>query len=208
VLTALDEAIGRVLTSLDELGLRENTVVMFVSDNGAFIKPGIGLEVQSNKPLRDGGVTTYEGGIRVPAIVRWPGRIEPGRVCGEMLSSLDLLPLMLGAAGGQLPPDELLDGLDPALALLGEAPSPHEALYWVWNQAKQQKWSAVRRGPYKLMRSADATPWELYDLRADIGETNNLAGTRPEVVNELAEKFAEWQTAASMKSTATGTVRD
>jgi hypothetical protein len=58
------------------------------------------------------------------------------------------------------------------------------------------------------MRSADATPWELYDLRADIGETNNLAGTRPEVVNELAEKFAEWQTAASMKSTATGTVRD
>ena len=84
----------------------------------------IGLEVQSNAPLHNGGVTTYEGGIRVPALVRWPGHIKPGTVCREMLSSLDVLPMIVTAAGGKLPADRRLDGRDPTPALAGKAASP------------------------------------------------------------------------------------
>ena len=103
VLSALDDAIGRVVTAVDELALGDRTIVIFLSDNGAFMLPGRGKEVQSNAPLRDGGVTLYEGGTRVPAIIRWPGRIPPGTVCRAMLSSLDVLPMVLAAAG-QTPP--------------------------------------------------------------------------------------------------------
>jgi arylsulfatase A len=193
VLAALDDAIGRVLASLDEFGLRENTLVVLISDNGAFMLPGRGREVQSNGPLREGGVTTYEGGVRVPAIIRWPGRIQPGRVCREMVSSLDLLPLALAATGAELPQDPLLDGRDPTKTLAGEAPSPHEALYWVWNQGRRQQWRALRQDRYKLVRSADSEPWELYDLASDVGEQENLAHELPELVKELAAKFAKWR---------------
>ena len=110
-----------MLKSVDDLGLREQTVVLLISDNGAFMLPGRGQEVQTNEPLRDGGVTTYEGGVRVAAMVRWPGRIKAGRVCREMLSSLDVLPLMLAAAGGAAPRDRVLDGRDPAETLAGAA---------------------------------------------------------------------------------------
>jgi arylsulfatase A-like enzyme len=193
VLAALDDAIGRVLASLDEFGLRENTLVVLISDNGAFMLPGRGREVQSNGSLREGGVTTYEGGVRVPAIIRWPGRIQPGRVCREMVSSLDLLPLALAATGAELPQAPLLDGRDPTKTLAGEAPSPHEALYWVWNQGRRQQWRALRQDRYKLVRSADSEPWELYDLASDVGEQENLAHELPELVKELAAKFAKWR---------------
>jgi arylsulfatase A-like enzyme len=195
VLAALDNAVGRVLASIDSLGLRERTVVLLISDNGAFMLPGRGLEVQSNAPVRAGGVTTYEGGIRVPAMVRWPGRIKPGTVCREMLSSLDVLPLLVAAAAGELPAEGVLDGRDPAKTLAGEAPSPHDALYWSWKQGKEQ-WSALRRGPHKLVRSADDRPWELYNLAADLSEKNDLAASRPQLVQELGKQFAEWQQAA------------
>jgi arylsulfatase A-like enzyme len=193
VVTALDDAIGRVLAAVDELKLRDNSVVLLISDNGAFMLPGRGLEVQSNKPLREGGVTTYEGGVRVPAIVRWPGRIPPGSVCREPLSSLDVLPMMLAAAGGTPPGDRVLDGRDPTAVLAGQARSPHEALYWVWNQGRRQQWRAMRLGPYKLVRQADDAPWELYDLAEDLGETKDLAAERPGLVRELAQKFDRWQ---------------
>src|SRR6185503_2751256 len=113
VLTALDDGIGRVLAAVDALKQRERTIVMCISDNGAFMLPGRGLEVQSNKPLRDGGVTTYEGGVRVPAMFRWPGRLPVGAACREMLSSLDVLPLALAANGTKPPADWILDGRDP-----------------------------------------------------------------------------------------------
>ena len=192
VLAALDDAIGRVLANVDDFGMRANTLVVLISDNGAFMLPGRGREVQSNGLLREGGVTTYEGGVRVPAIVRWPGRIRPGRVCSEMLSSLDLLPLVLAATGGELPPDRILDGRDPTETLTRDAPSPHEALFWVWNQGRKYQWNAVREGRFKIVRSADLEPWELYDLASDAGEQNNLAPQHPELVKDLAEKFAIW----------------
>lgn len=192
VLTALDAAVGRVLAALDDLSLRERTLVICLSDNGAFMLPGRGQEVQSNAPLRDGGVTTYEGGIRVPACSRWPGRIQPGTTCQEMLSSLDLLPLIVAAAGGQLPADRTFDGHDPIKTLAGEAPSPHTALYWVWNQGRTENWHSMREGPYKIVRRSEMDSWELYDLRQDIGETRDLAGQMPERVQSLAGRFERW----------------
>lgn len=192
VLTALDDAIGRVLATVDDLGLRERTVALIISDNGAFMLEGRGLEAQSNHPLRDGGVTTWEGGIRVPAMVRWPGRIAPGTICREMLSSLDVLPTLLAAAGGTLPDDRTFDGGHAGPALAGESESPHDAMYWVYNRSRRERWQAVRRGHMKLIRGADADPWQLYDLHADIGETNDLAPERPDTVRKLASQFEQW----------------
>lgn len=192
VLTALDDAVGRVLKGVDDLGLRERTMVLLISDNGAFMLKERGLEEQSNRPLRGGGVTCHEGGVRVPALARWPGRLPAGSVCSEMLSSLDVLPLLVTAAGGKLPQDRIFDGHDPLPALANQAPSPHRALFWVWNNGPRQHWQAMRQGQFKLIRSTKDGPWELYDLGSDIGESSNLARQRPQLVGELSQTFATW----------------
>jgi arylsulfatase A len=192
VLTALDDGIGRVLGAVDEQGLRERTLVMCISDNGAFMLPARGLEVQTNHPLRDGGITTHEGGIRVPAIMRWPARLKAGTVCREMLSSLDVLPLAITAAGGKLPEDGVLDGKNPLPALAGDSPSPHQALYWIWNQGRREQWRSLRQGPWKLTRRANTEPWQLYHLERDIGETKDLAAEEPERVRMLSQEFERW----------------
>ena len=192
VMTALDDAVGRVLAVVDELQLRERTIVFFISDNGAFMLPRRGLEVQSNAPLRDGGVTTYEGGIRVPAIVRWPGRIKPSIVCSEVLSSLDILPTVLAACGLTVPTDRILDGTDVTDVLAGKKPSVHQSLCWTWKQGKNESWQAIRAGHLKLVRRSESAPWELYDLQADVGESNDLAATRPGDVRALSARFDRW----------------
>jgi arylsulfatase A-like enzyme len=208
VLTALDDAIGRVLKSVDDLKLREKTIVLLISDNGAFMLSGRGLEVQSNKPLRDGGVTTYEGGIRVPAMLRWPERIKPATVCHEMLSSLDVLPLILSAAGAELPTDRVIDGRDPIKTLAGETSSPHEELHWVWNAGQRAQWKGMRFGKYKLLRHLDNEPWQLFDLSADIGETKDLAKPQPDVVKALAARFESWQSSVKNDPTRSRSVRE
>jgi len=189
VLTALDDAIGRVLDTLDDLKLVERTLVILISDNGAFMIPKCGLEVASNAPFRDGGTTSYEGGVRVTAMFRWPGRIKPGTVCKEMLSHLDVLPLCLGAAGLPLPEDRVLDGRDPLPALAGRAKSPHTRLTFHFGQG-----SGLREGNLKLVRSRSNAPWELYDLAADPGERENLAETRPADHARLTSEFQKWLT--------------
>ena len=192
VLTALDDAIGRVVTAVDKAGMREQTLVLCISDNGAFMLPGRGLEAQSNHPLRAGGITTFEGGIRVPAIARWPGRLKSGIVCREMLSSLDVLPLALSISGGEGPKDRVLDGKDPLKALAGEAPTPHEALYWVWDQGRREQWRSIRQGDWKLIRRSGNEPWQLYNLANDLSESSDLATKRPEITMELVSKFEKW----------------
>jgi arylsulfatase A-like enzyme len=188
VLTALDAAIGRVLAALDTLGLRERTLVAVISDNGAFMLPGRGLEVASNAPLRAGGTTSYEGGVRVPALFRFPGRIPAGSVVPAVLSQLDLVPLALGLAGLPLPSDRVLDGRDPLSTLAGRAPSPHARLGFTYAGT-----SALREGPLKIVRPAANAAWELYDLAADPGETRDLAADRPADVARLAAAFATWR---------------
>ena len=192
VLTALDDAVGRVLDTVDELGLREHTLVAFISDNGAFMLPGRGLEVQSNAPLRGGGVTACEGGVRVPAMFRWPGHLPAGAVDRVMFSSLDIVPLALAVVGGTLPDDRVFDGHDPLPALQGKAASPHRALHWIWNQGRKEQWRGMREGDYKLLRSTDNGPWQLFDLSQDLGEQTDLAASQPEKLKELAQHFDQW----------------
>ena len=185
--TALDAGVGRVLAEIDSLGLAENTIVIFYSDNGAFMAERRGLGVATNKPLRDGGNTLWEGGIRVAGMVRWPGRIPAGSVIDEPLISLDFLPMFLRAAGGELPKDRVLDGRDPTTTLTGEAKSPHGELYWDY-----RGYSAVRSGRHKLLRVTQDKPFQLFDLAADLGETRDLSAEKPEVVRSLQSKFEDW----------------
>ncbi len=193
VITALDTAIGRVLDSLDEMGLADNTLVMWYSDNGAFMLPDRGLEVASNGPLRDGGVTVWEGGIRVPAMVRWPGQIEPGTTCREPLIAMDLFALCLDTAGAEWPQDRTIDGKNPLATLQGKSESPHDVLAWVWTQGKKRG-LALRQGDYKLVQPDEGAPYQLYNLREDIGETTDLAGQQDhkERVQGMTDATQKW----------------
>ena len=146
-----------------------------------------GLEVASNRPLRDGGTTTYEGGVRVPCIVRWPGRLKAGTVCREPLSSMDLLPLALAAAGIPVPADRVLDGRDPAAVLAGEVPSPHDVLVFEFG-----RFSGIRMGRHKLVRPRPDAAYELYDLETDVGETVNLTARHPEIHARLVHAREQW----------------
>lgn len=200
VLLALDDAIGRVLQTVDDLGQRQRTVVLFISDNGAFPNQlaGTGTGDQTNAPFRSGGGTVYEGGVRVPAIFRWPGRFKPGSICREMLSSLDMLPMIVSAAGGKVPDN--LDGFDPTPALAGDAPTRHQALHWVWEPGDSQQWHGMREGKFKIVRSSTKTPWQLYDLASDPGESNDLAKKRPDLVKTLDGNFERWRAAVKKSS--------
>ena len=195
VLTAMDDGIGRILDKLDQLKLTKNTIVILLSDNGAFLIPARGMECASNYPLRAGGTTLWEGGIRVPCIVRWPGRIKPGTVCREPLVSMDFVPMALRAAGLDLPTDRVLDGMDPTDALAGQAASPHKYLYWSWGSNS----AAIRMGRYKLLREKQSTnqDWQLFDLESDIGETANLRAAKPELTEHLKAEYERWEKEAT-----------
>lgn len=190
VLAALDDGVGRILDQLDRLKLAEKTLVIALSDNGAFLLPKRGLECASNAPLRSGGVTLWEGGIRVPCIVRWPGRIEPGTLCREPLTSMDFVPMMLRAAGLPLPVGRVLDGRDPMDTLAGRSASPHRYLYWRWDKAG----AAIRMGRYKLVREQDSPnqDWQLFDLRTDSGESADLRAAKPELAEHLRAEYERW----------------
>ncbi len=187
VVTAMDAGVGRVLDQVDASGLRDKTVVIFYSDNGAFMLENRGLEVASNRPLRDGGVTLWEGGIRVPCVVRWPGRIKAGTLCREPLLSCDFFTMALKLAGAAMPTDRVIDGRDPTTALAGEAPSPHRSLFFQF-----RKMSAVRSGQYKLLRTNKNQPFKLFDLANDLGETKDIAAEHPAVVAKLQHEFEQW----------------
>ncbi len=188
--TALDAGVGRVLEQLDALGLASETMVIFYSDNGAFMSPGSGLEVAVNAPLRDGGNTLWEGGIRVAAVARRPGRIPPGSVVDEPLISLDILPTLLAAAGARIPSAPKLDGDDMGRALEGrKSPSPRP-LFW-----RYRGYSAARNGRYKILRTAEDEPFQLFDLEIDAAETTDLAAERPPVLARLQARFENWLSA-------------
>lgn len=200
LLTAMDDAVGRVLDTLDATGLRKRTLVMFISDMGAILRPTHGKDVASNAPFRDGAPSLYEGGIRVPAIFRWPGKIVPGTESNALLSHLDVLPLCLAVSGAKPFGDRVLDGRDPLPALTGAEKSPHEQIvFTIGNLA------ALRNGSLKIVRGAANKPWELYDLATDPGEKRNLAAERPDDVARLDAAFQKWL--ADVKSDASPPVR-
>ncbi|WP_417397921.1 sulfatase-like hydrolase/transferase [Gimesia chilikensis] len=188
VVTALDTAIGRVLDQLDTCGLRDNTLVIWYSDNGAFMLKDRGLEVASNKPLRDGGVTLWEGGIRVPAIVRYPGRIEAGSVNSSPLISLDILPTLIAVSGGERPADRTLDGTSMLPVL--EHPETAEPRTFFF---QYRKYAAVRHANYKLLRTNPDKPFMLFDLDQDLSETTDLADQKPKITKQMKAAYAAWE---------------
>jgi len=184
----LDTSIGRFLKALDEAGLRDNTLVIFASDNGGYNG--------DNRPLRGFKGMLYEGGIRVPWIVRWPGTVQPGTTHSTPVISLDCYPTLLEAAGLPPTPGHPLDGKS-LLPLLTQSPGfERDTLYFHYpNYAfhKQNRLgSAIREGDYKLIKNYDDDSLELYDLRNDIGEKSNLAAQSPELAKRLAEKLDTW----------------
>ncbi len=182
VVTALDDAIGRVLRAAPP-----DTLVFFYSDNGAFMLPDRGLEVQTNRPLRDGGVTCWEGGIRVAGMCRWNGVTRPGTVCGELLSAFDVLPMAAAAAGAPLSKGVVYDGLDPTAALAG-GKSRHDALFFEYQGHQGMRWKQ-----WKLVRDAKTAPWQLYDLAHDEGETTDAGARSPKTAAAMAARFHRWR---------------
>ena len=193
VMTALDDAIGRVLAAVDETGGASGRSCGASPTTARSCSPAGGWKCSPTPRSASGGVTTYEGGVRVPAIVRWPGRVRPGTTCAAVLSTMDVLPTVLAACGARLPTDRILDGFDawPACSP-AKRHSPHETLCWAWTQGKDETGAGCGRATGSSSGRTDAAPWELYDLSNDVGETKNLAAARPEVAGELGRRFDEW----------------
>jgi len=198
VIEEIDWSVGQILQTLRELNLARKTLVVFTSDNGA-----TGGKGRSNAPLRGRKGTTWEGGMREPCIVWWPGRIPAGKTCNQLTCTMDLLPTFARLAGAKPPTDRIIDGRNiwPLMSGKKAAKSPHEAFYYY----QMDQLQAVRSGRWKLHlplkqkkknwgKPTPDVPLQLYDLKADIGETNNVADQHPEVVKRLlalAEKARE-----------------
>jgi len=189
MISRMDAHIGRILARLDDLGLSENTLVIFTSDNGTTYTGGVDAEFfNSTGGLRGLKGSLYEGGIRVPFIARWPGRIAAGSESGHASAFWDMMPTFADVAGVEAP--EGIDGISLLPTLLGAPQESHEALYWeyhgLWNGAQ-----AVRLGDWKGVRlgghdDPDA-PIELYDLSVDPSEENDVAGAHPDIVDRIRD---------------------
>ncbi|NLE38420.1 MAG: sulfatase-like hydrolase/transferase, partial [Pirellulaceae bacterium] len=186
----VDWSVGQIVAALKQHDLDRDTLVIFTSDNG----PAVG----SAGPLRGRKGSTFEGGMREPTVAWWPGKIPSGRVCNELLTSMDLMPTFANLAGAPIPDDRVIDGKDiwPVLAGRPGAKSPHDRFFY----HAQNSLRAVRSGPWKLhlaksdSQGSSTTPAALYHLDTDIGETRDVAAEQPEIVERLqgyADAFEE-----------------
>ncbi|MBP7141844.1 MAG: sulfatase [Opitutaceae bacterium] len=201
LLEELDNCVGRIVDAIDEAGLGENTLVLFVSDNGGLVHQQGGAVVTSNAPLRGEKGTLYEGGIRVPAVARWTGRIPAGQTCVTPAITQDLYPTFLALAGVKPPPTGQLDGVSVA-ALLTDPSAGLEprALYWhLPHYHHSTPAGAIRQGSWKLIEFFESGSIELYDIDRDPGEATNLAGREPQRAAALRERLHEWQTAVGAR---------
>ncbi len=200
VIEEIDWSTGQILDTVRKLGLAENTCVVYTSDNGPWLI--MGQNGGSALPLRDGKGTTWEGGMREPCVMWWPGRIPAGKTCSEFAATLDILPTFAKLAGAEAPKDRVIDGKDiwPLMSGAPGAKSPTEAFFYYRGYGLE----AVRSGKWKLhlarkvgggkAKAAQERPAALYDLDADISEKNDLAAANPDVVKrleELAERCRE-----------------
>jgi arylsulfatase A-like enzyme len=192
---SMDENIGRVLDHLEKLGLAENTIVIFTSDNGGNIHSVVdGVAPTNNYPLRSGKGNIHEGGVRVPCIISWPGAVEQGSECSEAINSIDFYPTLLEMAGIVPNQEQHLDGVSLVPLLKGESKLNREAIFNHFPHyvpaLNNIPGTSARKGDWKLYRfygeGENLTPVHtLYNLKADIGETWNLAGEMPDLVNSL-----------------------
>ncbi|HZZ43420.1 MAG TPA: sulfatase-like hydrolase/transferase [Tepidisphaeraceae bacterium] len=200
-LACLDENVGRLLGALDQMGIAENTLVVFISDNGG--SPNTGGNC---RPLRGSKFTTFEGGVRIPFMIKWPGKIKGGQMISEPAMSIDLLPTFVEAAGGTIKPEEEIDGV----SLLGRAEGKEDdslsgrTLYW-----KFLKQWAIRRGEWKLvvgkqsvhktveaswvLGGPDSDKPQLFNLKSDVAEQKDVSQEHPEIVKELTESYKKWE---------------
>ncbi len=185
--TALDDAIGRVLDCLDKQGATKNTFIFCFSDNGAFRRNRDGIDIGSNEPLRDGGVTCWEGGLRVVAMASFPGVIPAESVVDQPLWSPDLLPTFANLTDTQLP-DTRLDGKDALPILTGKSPSQHQSFYFEF-----RKHAALRMGDWKIVRTNPDESWQLINLKDDPIEIDNQSTAQPEKLTELVHEWQTWQ---------------
>ena len=201
MLTAMDDGIGRTIEALRNERLEENTLVFFFSDNGGPIMDGTGVNGSSNAPLRGSKRQTWEGGIRVPFVIRWKGRLAEGTSESRPIIQLDVLPTALAAAGIKVQPEWKLDGVDLIPYLTGKAQgTPHQALYW-----RLFGHMAIRKGQWKLVKTADGpllavdeaamkdlSGAQLFNLANDVGEKTNVAAANPDKVKELVADWLRW----------------
>ena len=200
VISEIDWGVGKILDALKDNGIDDDTLVIFTSDNGPWL--AYGDHAGSAKPLREGKGTCFEGGFRVPCVMRWPGRIAAGRECSQFAATMDVLPTMAKLIGAKAPTDRIIDGKDIRPLMFGEAgaESPHEVYYYYAGTKLQ----AIRSGKWKLMfahayghmetpgkggrpgtRGKRSIELSLFDLDADVGETTNVAAKNPEIVKRL-----------------------
>jgi arylsulfatase A len=188
---SIDDSVGRVLATLRELSLADNTVVIFTSDNGGF------YNATSNAPLRANKGAYYEGGIRVPLIIKWPGVAVAGRVVTEPVTSTDLYPTCLAVADQPLRPHQHIDGVDLQPLMTGKRGIAPRSLFWRYphynSHPSSVPSSVIRKGHWKLIESFDPAGMELYNLADDLSETNNLAKSEPDIVTELHQELEAWR---------------
>ena len=177
--TCMDSAIGEIVAQIRKQGQENDTLIVFQSDNGGSGNGG-------NAPLKGSKSTLWEGGLRVPFIARWPGKIPAGRVSDEFVTTLELLPTIAATGTSKLPDGVVLDGHNMLPFLTGEAPSPRKEMFWEFRGQK-----AARVGIYKWIESAKANG--LFDLSADIGEKNDIAPAMPDLVADIRSRWATWR---------------
>jgi arylsulfatase A-like enzyme len=201
MISRMDRDIGRILELLKELKLDRNTIVMFSSDNGPTFNGGTDSKFfQSAGPLRDLKTSVYEGGIRVPLIARWPGKIQPNTVSDHVSAFWDFAPTVADLVGKTWP--EKTDGISFMPELLGKPQPAHEYLYWEFSSGGGRQ--AMRMGDWKSVRVQAKQnpngPLQLFNLAADIGESMNVAADHPELVAKFAKKMSEARTPSVVRS--------
>ena len=193
---AVDDNVGRLMDTLDELGQADDTIVIFTSDNG-----GLATAEGSptcNAPLAEGKGWMYEGGTREPLLVRWPGKVEAGSTCDTPVTSPDFYPTLLAAAGIDPMPEQHCDGENLMALLTGEERNglADRPIFWHYPHYGNQggtPGSSVRQGDWKLIEFLEDNSLELYNLREDIGEDRNVAEDFPEITQRLATMLADWR---------------
>jgi arylsulfatase A-like enzyme len=183
MLERADQGVGQILKALEDRGLTRNTLVIFTNDNG-------GEWLSRNAPLFHRKGTLWEGGIRVPAILRWPGQLPAGRTTPQVGITMDLTASILAATSTPIPADARLEGANLLPILRGDSPPRERTLFWRINAPERQQ-LAVRSGPWKLL--VDGGQLLLFDLPKDIGEKTDLALRRPDLVARLRGQISEWE---------------
>lgn len=195
MIRSLDESVGRVLKQLDDLGLSDDTIIMFTADNGGLIEQGNKVRVTSNLPVRNGKGSVYEGGVRVPGIIKWPGITKGGRVIDSPIISMDFLPTILDVAG--LKPTNTPDGVSLTKLLRGQSSHGRSELFWHYPHYHSMggvPYTAMVSRDHRLIHFHEDDRLELYHLAEDPHEDMNLANRNPKLANRLLKRMNEWRT--------------